>query len=258
MGKVLFVVFSLAAQTVFAASANFAEQMQTTPCKSNLSAELSAHLPKQTWTPKPVSIPGKHLMTGIAFRDTRKHKAYQIWAEKGKSYLQVTDLKTKKETVQSWSLAQDCKMETVNRSAQEVPLATTKGFTDADLAKTMKAHKWGIIYVWTPYMPLSVKGLAEIKAAVKAEGGHLTVLMDPKAHINEAKKWAEKGMVQKSEMTPVASTELVSREMGLHYPVTYIYKDQFVSNRDYVGHKSAKVFKRWIASEMAELNKDLK
>ena len=46
-------------------------------------------------------------------------------------------------------------------------------------------------------MPLSVQGLKEIKAAVKAKGGSLTVLLDPKANLDEAKKWLGKGAVMR-------------------------------------------------------------
>ena len=55
----------------------------------------------------------------------------------------------------------------------------------------------------------------------------------------------------------LASDELYARNIGLHYPTAFIYKDQFISNRTYVGFKEDKIYQKWMGLELAELTKDL-
>lgn len=139
----------------------------------------------------------------------------------------------------------------------KLPQVEKTAYTDSDLKKTLGEHKWGVIYIWSPYMPLSVKAIREIKAAVKNKGGHVTILLDGKASLDEAKKWMKKEKLNMEELTQVGAYELYERDITLHYPITLIYADGFLSNRSYVGHKSSKIFEKWIEIELAEIKKDM-
>lgn len=105
-------------------------------------------------------------------------------------------------------------------------------------------------------MPLSVEGLHEIKAAIAAKGGHLTILMDRNASELDAEKWIALGKVEVTDRLPFASQELLARDIGLHYPVLYLYKDGFLSNREYLGFKTKEVYLQWIRLELESISKD--
>lgn len=246
------------AQCAYCLPSNFDEQLKTTACRKELLAQVPASLQRQRWAPKMVSVKNRPLKAGIAFRDTRSKKAYQIWSDGGKIFFLEFDLKAKDEVLKTWVKHNDCAVTTEKRSSAKLQMPNTVGFTDADLDALMNAHDWGVIYIWTPYMPLSVEAIQEIKAAVKANGGHLTILLDGKAKVGDAKEWVKKGMALDSELVQVASEELYSREIGTHYPVAIMYKNKFLSNSDYVGHKKNEIYQKWITLELADLNKDLK
>lgn len=255
-------LFVLCGQWAFGISTNFSEQLKDLSCASKIKDKVGLRLARQTWYPKTVSVPGLHLIAGIAFRDTRTQTAYKIWSENKKTFFLDSDLKTLKETLTIWNSEKACEVKSLQR-AVELPSSPSNVksktlFTDSDLFKVMSSHPWGVIYLWTPYMPLSVMGLKEIKKAVQSKGGHLTVLLDDKADLEQAKKWVVKNEVAESELVQVAANELFEREVGVHYPTALIYKDKFLSNRNYVGHKYSDVYKKWIDLELADLEKDMK
>ena len=135
---------------------------------------------------------------------------------------------------------------------------TDDSFTDADLERTMQKNAWGVIYVWSPYMPLSADALAEIKKAVTAEKGHLTILLDKKASQSQAEKWIGQGSLQKQDLKKVSANELFDRGLGVHYPTAYIYQDGFLANADFVGYKTANQYLKWIQVQKKIIQKDLR
>lgn len=258
ISKIL-VLFSviICSQNLYSASPDYGDELKTVVCIGGLAQAVDAHLKTQSWVPEPISIPRKPLINGIAFRDSRTKKYYKIWSFKNETSLLEGDLKSKEEILKTWNNLKACALTQEKRKAPEFPSFGKVGFSDAELDKTLNANPWGVIYVWTPYMPLSVEGLKEIRDAVHAKGGNLTVLLDPKADPVEAKKWIGKGATD-ADLNPATSDELNSREMGLHYPIAFIYKNKFLSNRTYVGFKYNNIYQKWIDIESAELAKDMK
>ena len=95
-------------------------------CESKVKAQIPERLQRQTWVPSMVSKPGFHLIAGIAFRDTREQKAYKLWSEKQKSVYLTSDLKTMKETLQTWDPNKACDM-TVSTNTMTPPPYNSKG-----------------------------------------------------------------------------------------------------------------------------------
>jgi hypothetical protein len=233
---------------------NFLEQMSASPCSSRVVAKVDKKITRQGWIPVMVSEPKKHLAYGIEFRDTSQHKAYKIWTNQNIMSYQVTDLQNGKQTLDTWDSSLDCRVQTITRT--ESFSKERAGYTDKDLQNTLEAHPWGIIYVWSPYMPYSMLALKEIKKATAAKGGHLEILLDPMANPKDTKEAVDKGLVKKGELKPATSRELWSRGEKLHYPIAYLYKDRFLSNREYVGYKKEKTYEEWITAELANLKKE--
>lgn len=243
--------------TVSASSPNLSEALNKIPCSSKVFLKLNSKLKKQTWAPVSISKRAQPFVAGIEFRDTRSMKAYKIYEMSKKSYFVETDLKTLAELEHSWDPFKACAVTKSKSVAKLAPLPVNEGFTDADLLRLLKSQKQGLIYVWTPTMPLSVEGIEFAKKAAKERKLHLTVLMDAEAEKDHVKTVQEQGRVIASEVTRVASHELYARQVSRHYPVVYMYKDGFLSNRNFPGQKETDVLVAHIDREFAQLKKDL-
>jgi hypothetical protein len=98
-------------------------------------------------------------------------------------------------------------------------------FTDQDLAKLLADQKNGILYIWSPNMSLSQKGVHDIAASAKDLGLNLTYLMDPVADEGYAREFIKKQNLPKEATRRVASLEIGGRGATLHYPSLMLYRD---------------------------------
>jgi hypothetical protein len=86
-------------------------------------------------------------------------------------------------------------------------------FTDDDFHHLLSEHQAGIIYLWSPFMPLSSLGRDEIGPIAEELSVNLTTLLDPYA-----------------DSCPTAdplmdSQKLMSLGMLDHYPAVALYKN---------------------------------
>lgn len=249
-------IFSVA-QTPDPYQKNFTDQMKSSPCSNQLRSLVGPKLSRQGWVPEMISAPRTRVAYGISFRDTSAQKKYQIWSTKDKAHFSEINLTTNQKRLTTWDNKNACKAAVAQQGYSPIKMQGP-GFSDADLKKTITSNSWGLIYVWTPYMPLSVEGIAKAKEVAKKKGAPIQILMDPDADPKEAQKWVSKKKVSPSETRKVASAELVSRGMSLHYPAMFIYKKQFLSNRYFVGFKEVPTYSNWIDLELAQMDKELK
>jgi hypothetical protein len=118
-----------------------------------------------------------------------------------------------------------CAPEATVHSDREVRTSAANSFSDNDLRARVNAKKSGdrgVIYTWSPHMPLSITGLAEIEALAKKLSFDLIVLLDPNASTELAGKVAAKHKMPNGALRKVASHELIQREVLYHYP-SYTY-----------------------------------
>ncbi len=261
---VLFFVCGAFSKDVFenkAVNNNFENYMKKVSCSKVLPKNMDAGLPEKNWSPVLISIPSQKLKYGIAFKNSKTAMSYKIWGDKKTVHFEVLNKNTKqlKTTKLVAGTCEPVVSTAVYAENKNSKLTTdTNVFDDQDLFAVMKKSKWGVIYVWSPYMPYSVQGIAEIKSAVESSGGSLEILLDQNASLTEAEKWIEKGLVTKQYLKKVVSAEIYDRGLGVHYPAAYIYKDGFLSNADYVGFKKSKMYSKWIKTELENIDKDLK
>jgi hypothetical protein len=95
--------------------------------------------------------------------------------------------------------------------------------TDKDIAEFVEKNKKGAIYVWSPRMILSKKGIPEIKAAAANLKLPLLILLDKDLSESEYQK------LQK-ELGPlvtqrVDSLEFKMREVEQHFPALFVFKN---------------------------------
>ena len=247
--------FSLVLLSSLGARADFAIQdhLKGLACQKELKAAIPAKLLSMRWRPKFQSLPLQPLFASLEFRNSKDGSTYEVFGNADASYYSVN---TRTPSPSQTLFKCDSKSGLVKSAeALRLPasLPASGGFTDTDLVAKMKTNKKGLIYVWSPHMPLSVHGLAEIRGAAKDQGLDLTIVMDHDAHLKDAEAWVAKGDAKKSDLLRLESAELLNRDVALHYPVTLMYQNGFLSNHSFVGHKPRKGFNEWIKQESVKL-----
>jgi hypothetical protein len=102
--------------------------------------------------------------------------------------------------------------------------APVVGFkSDKDIAEFMSKHKSGVIYVWSPRMTLSLRGISEIQKATKELKLALLVLLDKQVRDDELKELRKSLGLELT--TRVDSFEFRMRKIGQHYPAMLVFKD---------------------------------
>lgn len=113
----------------------------------------------------------------------------------------------------------------------------TNAFTDERLRDLLKATHDGMIYVWSPGMPLSVSGLAQAKAAADSLGVAFTaVVADARSGELEAS-----GVATTYQRT-LNSLELVYRNATVHYPTAIFYRHGRLLGSAIPGYKTTSAY----------------
>lgn len=113
-------------------------------------------------------------------------------------------------------------------------------FTDFQLKESLKRNKKGVIYIWSPNMPLSVTGLDYLLKHAKKMGIHVTAIVDPFTHKKAVSSLIETGKVSKKNAKRLESYELIQRGAMTHYPAFFTYKDGFLSRGPKFGYEDDK------------------
>ncbi len=115
------------------------------------------------------------------------------------------------------------------------------GFTDKNIAAFIRKNKTGVIYVWSPRMDLSVKGIQEIQKAAREKKLPVLVLMDKDVPAHEKVKLEKK--LGSSVTTTVDSFELNMRHVQMHFPAVLVFKNQKIQPGVKYGYEKAHRYK---------------
>lgn len=109
--------------------------------------------------------------------------------------------------------------------------------TDKDIAEFVEKNKKGVIYIWSPRMTLSQKGIPEIKKAASNLKVPVLVLLDKEVSKKELKKLQK--ALGRIDTAQVDSFEFRMRNVGQHFPAVLVFKDsKFISGVKYGFEKS--------------------
>ena len=136
---------------------------------------------------------------------------------------------------------------TVHRAFNQDSLRNT--FTDIALDSLLHANHRGLIYVWSPRMPLSVKGLAEARAAAQTMGIAFTALA---AESSDAE--LRESPVSVADQQRFESLELVYRNATIHYPSVLLYDNGHVIDGVYPGYKNRATYALFAREQFANQN----
>jgi hypothetical protein len=115
--------------------------------------------------------------------------------------------------------------------------AMSNAFTDDRLRTLVERTRDGVIYVWSPGMPLSVTGLAEARAAADSLGISFTAIV---ADAQPTELLAIP--VDTAFQHPLNAVDLVYRDAALHYPSILFYRDGALLGSAIPGYKRRETY----------------
>ncbi|MBD64955.1 MAG: hypothetical protein CME62_07090 [Halobacteriovoraceae bacterium] len=124
-------------------------------------------------------------------------------------------------------------------------------FQKEDLAQLLQKNEKGMIYIWSPHMPLSIAGIKEIKKAAKKTKMPVTILLDQNVSREFAKKTLKSHGLSESYLKSYNTIELALRGASLHLPSVLLYKNHQIVRRAKPGHeytwKFIQYIEKWVS-----------
>ena len=151
----------------------------------------------------------------------------------------------------AWDFGEGC--ESVSRPdvggapPDEIFGAETGIFTDADLAAAIgeSAPNPVVVYLWSPHMPLSVDGVAEIRQAGALTGVRVEVVQIAHGDLDFALREAARVGMPPEALRVASSVELLMRDGQVHAPSIIIFTEDRVSPV-LPGYRNAEGYARFI------------
>lgn len=97
------------------------------------------------------------------------------------------------------------------------------GYTDSELEKAILSGKGGLVYAWSPNMPLSVQGYAGARAAAEKAGVQFIPVLDPGADLKLLARTPAAAQLPAESRRQIRSVELVMRGMLMHFPSALVF-----------------------------------
>ena len=111
-------------------------------------------------------------------------------------------------------------------------------FTDDELRRVMAEHERGVIYLWSPHMPLSIDGLDSVWRAASSRGLTVTVVLNPDASRTLAAAIAAERGWPLSTLQASDSVELTFRALLIHAPAVQAHVDGRLVGSPFPGYHS--------------------
>ncbi len=115
-------------------------------------------------------------------------------------------------------------------------------FDDDDLQRLVAGHGRGVIYLWSPHMPLSVDGFRAVRAAAEARGLAVHAVLDPAADRAFAAASLAAAGLPATALRVADSVELTFRDVVLHAPSIQAYGGGHLRGSAFPGYHSAEEY----------------
>jgi len=119
-----------------------------------------------------------------------------------------------------------------------------RSFNDDTLKNIVDKYKKGVIYAWSPHMPLSVKGLKNIKKLSKEFGLKVYGVVDANSPTESVRKVASKSGISSLDQRKMESMELFMRGSALHFPSLLTFKDGKIKRHPKYGYEKKEEYKK--------------
>jgi hypothetical protein len=129
--------------------------------------------------------------------------------------------------------------------------AMAHGFSDDALRDLLRRNARGMIYVWSPGMPLSINGLAEARAAAQALRVSFTaVVADARPGEIDSLRQVPRlsSLISPADTRAMESVELVYRNATVHFPAVVLYRDGAMLDAVIPGYKGRDTYRNLAAA----------
>jgi hypothetical protein len=127
-------------------------------------------------------------------------------------------------------------------------------FTDDDVRSLVAANAQGVIFVWSPHMPLSVDAYRTVAAVARRLQLSFTTLRDPMADAAYAEGVAREAELPASALRTFASVELSFRQATLHSPSLLVFARGRFAGLAVPGYREAAGFEAAISERLRALS----
>lgn len=125
-------------------------------------------------------------------------------------------------------------------------------FDDSYFEAVAAANPAGILYVWSPHMPYSLKGWEPLQRAARKTGVPVFAVLDPHASALLLSEMPSEFNSLKASSRRLEAWELIQRGVGQHYPTTVLFSRGRVVGPVYPGVKSEGQYVAFIKEYLAQ------
>ena len=122
--------------------------------------------------------------------------------------------------------------------------------TDTELASVLRERKTGVIYIWSPQMGLSLRGVREIQAAAKALNLPITYVLDSHADGRASRAPAAQAGIPNQSVRGNRSLELIYRGGELHFPAVFVYSHGALTASMLPGFSTRELYREFISEQL--------
>ncbi|HEY7395983.1 MAG TPA: hypothetical protein VH559_14110, partial [Gemmatimonadaceae bacterium] len=165
-------------------------------------------------------------------RDASPTDSIGVWLERSRADDGSLELRrvSAGETLVAQASGASCEVQLTHHRRTFNGNETSAAFTDDDLRTLVRQNTSGMIYVWSPGMPLSIRGLDEARAAARTLGIAFTAVVADATP-------AELRAVDASIARSMSSVELLYRNATIHYPSITFYQNGALLGSAIPGYK---------------------
>lgn len=151
----------------------------------------------------------------------------------------------------SWRIdaRRNCFLSTT-RAVRTDPKPPLEVFDDSRLEKVVRSHARGVIYAWSPHMPVSFYGLPRIADAAKKLNLSVHFVLDPHADSAQARREALRNGLPAEALLRMESLELIFRGMPNHYPTVVVFAGGRIRGNPIPGVKEGVAYERMILDQL--------
>lgn len=126
-------------------------------------------------------------------------------------------------------------------------------FDDPYFESIAASNPAGVLYVWSPHMPYSLKGWEPVRTAAKKLGLPLFPVLDPHASALLLSEMPPEFNLLKATSRRLESWELIQRGVGQHFPTTVLFSRGRVVGPVFPGVKSEGQYVEFFKEYLAEV-----
>jgi len=129
--------------------------------------------------------------------------------------------------------------------------ALREAFSDDYLRQQVHRHRAGLIYAWSPAMPLSLRAYRAIQKAARRLHLVMIPVLDVQASPSEAAKVARLNELEPDALRRMESVELFMRGMSVHFPSVLVFRNGKIQGETIPGAHTEDVYLTMIRRELA-------